>query len=284
MPEERIGSYQVHPVAALFPLLEGQEFEELCEDIEAFGQRLPIVVYEGTLLDGRNRLRACLRLKIEPIVEEYTPRLNEDPGLWIISANITRRNLDADQRASMWTQADELMRSLRKQAAERQKAAGEQGKEGGRGHKKTLPLNSGEGFPAERRDRHARETVGQLATAAGVSRHKAAQAIAVKKHAPELIDQVTRGQMKLKHAAKIARQRQPVTRPQAHRNRSAEEPMDLIRRVYREMKRRRREADFGNSTRLWNPDGISQLHLSKVLAWAEDELRSYIESHDATSV
>jgi ParB-like chromosome segregation protein Spo0J len=69
LEEERIGNYRVHPVASLFPLLEGQEFEELCEDIESVGQKVPIVVHEGMLLDGRNRLRACLKLGIEPIVE-----------------------------------------------------------------------------------------------------------------------------------------------------------------------------------------------------------------------
>ena len=33
-PTERIGVYRVHPVASLFPLIEGEEFDELVENIE----------------------------------------------------------------------------------------------------------------------------------------------------------------------------------------------------------------------------------------------------------
>jgi ParB-like chromosome segregation protein Spo0J len=56
--EERIGKYRVHPVASMFPLLEGEEFEDLVESIRAYGQKIPITVHEGLLLDGRNRDRA----------------------------------------------------------------------------------------------------------------------------------------------------------------------------------------------------------------------------------
>jgi ParB-like chromosome segregation protein Spo0J len=52
---------QVHPAAAMFPLLEGPEFEELCDDIQASGLANPIVIHGDILLDGRNRLRACAK-------------------------------------------------------------------------------------------------------------------------------------------------------------------------------------------------------------------------------
>jgi hypothetical protein len=55
-----------HPLADLFPMLDGVAFERFVEDIRANGQLQPIVIHEGQILDGRNRYRACLKLQIAP--------------------------------------------------------------------------------------------------------------------------------------------------------------------------------------------------------------------------
>lgn len=56
--QESIGGYVVHPAAALFPLIEGQEFDKLVDSIAKNGVQHPVVVRGRELLDGRNRLRA----------------------------------------------------------------------------------------------------------------------------------------------------------------------------------------------------------------------------------
>jgi ParB-like chromosome segregation protein Spo0J len=49
----------VHPVAALFPMLAGDELEELAADIKARGLLQPIVLdAEGRVLDGPGLRRA----------------------------------------------------------------------------------------------------------------------------------------------------------------------------------------------------------------------------------
>ena len=45
---------EFHDYAQLFPLIVGDEYQALLDDIDANGQREPIVLYEGKILDGRS--------------------------------------------------------------------------------------------------------------------------------------------------------------------------------------------------------------------------------------
>jgi hypothetical protein len=56
---------KAHAAADLFPLLEGQEFIDLVEDIRSRGLIEPVWMYGDVLLDGRNRWRACNEAGVE---------------------------------------------------------------------------------------------------------------------------------------------------------------------------------------------------------------------------
>src|SRR5262245_49618252 len=94
---------QFHPLADLFPLMEGEEFKELVGDIEAHGQREPIVVHEGMILDGRNRYRACREIGLTPWTTsfEIVASTNDSAEAYAISANIRRRHLTAVQKRDL---------------------------------------------------------------------------------------------------------------------------------------------------------------------------------------
>ena len=62
MPEK----LRIHEAAGLIPAMSDEEYESLKADIAAHGQREPLVVHEGRVLDGRHRYRACLELGLEP--------------------------------------------------------------------------------------------------------------------------------------------------------------------------------------------------------------------------
>lgn len=85
-----------HPLANLFPLLQGRDYESLCANIAANGQLHPIVLCDGKILDGRNRYRACIDLKIEPWLDGDAP---VDPLGYVLASNLHRRHLNESQRA-----------------------------------------------------------------------------------------------------------------------------------------------------------------------------------------
>lgn len=76
--------------------MSNEELIDLAEDIAANGQQEPIWLYDGKILDGRNRYRACFAKNVEPRTEHYTGR---DPLRFVLSKNLHRRHLTVGQRA-----------------------------------------------------------------------------------------------------------------------------------------------------------------------------------------
>jgi hypothetical protein len=95
MPKPPI-KLEFHPLANLFPLMEGEEFKALADDIDANGLQYKIWLYEGKILDGRNRYLACIERDIDPQIETYK---GKDPLGFVISRNLHRRHLTTSQRA-----------------------------------------------------------------------------------------------------------------------------------------------------------------------------------------
>ena len=91
---------EFHPIANVFPLIEGDEFQALVEDIREHGVHEPIWLYEGKILDGRNRYRAYQAafpdIDEDPPFREY---LDEKPVEFVVSLNLKRRHLNESQRA-----------------------------------------------------------------------------------------------------------------------------------------------------------------------------------------
>lgn len=85
-----------HPLAGIFPLIEGAEFDALVEDIRKNDLQEPITTYQNLILDGRNRFRACQKAKVKPRFEEYR---GSDPLALVISLNVHRRHLNESQRS-----------------------------------------------------------------------------------------------------------------------------------------------------------------------------------------
>jgi ParB-like chromosome segregation protein Spo0J len=85
-----------HEYADLFPMMSDHDIEELAQDIKANGQRDPIILFDGKILDGRNRHKACLIAGVDPITTDFA---GDDALAFVISHNLHRRHLTETQRA-----------------------------------------------------------------------------------------------------------------------------------------------------------------------------------------
>jgi N6-adenosine-specific RNA methylase IME4 len=92
--------WEFHPLANLYPLSDQQTLENLAADIKANGLHFAVTVYEGKILDGRNRAKACAIAGVKPHFEEFKGNYSE-AFEFVRAANIQRRDLTASQRAAI---------------------------------------------------------------------------------------------------------------------------------------------------------------------------------------
>ena len=74
------------------------EFESLTDSIQKNGQHEPILLFDGSVLDGWHRYQACESVGIEPITEPFTGSLADAKRLVLIKHN--RRSLPPGQYAA----------------------------------------------------------------------------------------------------------------------------------------------------------------------------------------
>ena len=117
MDEAAVAMIPFHPLADIFPLIEGEDFDALTADIRVHGLREPIVLLEKQILDGRNRYRASVAAGIIPGDRDAPGPAHlkhfhwfAPPGstptqaelvAFVISKNLRRRQLNESQRAQV---------------------------------------------------------------------------------------------------------------------------------------------------------------------------------------
>ena len=187
----KIAGYETHPAADLFPMLDEERFASLKESISANGQRDPVTLFEGKILDGRNRAKACAELgaalKTLPFVG--------DPWEFVWDKNGERRDLSPGQRAAIRIRFDEEINRIKlavQDEANRKRAEAQRGVP-----KAEAKERAGSRDPARPRDRGGSKTAQAVAARAKVSTATAKRALELKKKAPALFEQVANGEAEL---------------------------------------------------------------------------------------
>ncbi|CAK0774323.1 ParB family transcriptional regulator, chromosome partitioning protein [Gammaproteobacteria bacterium] len=93
-----------HPLATLMPEASPEEYIGLRDSIKSVGLKQPLLLWEGQVLDGRHRLRACQEIGIEPTTRELTLEEVGDGSpeellKFVAAMNLHRRHLTPSQRA-----------------------------------------------------------------------------------------------------------------------------------------------------------------------------------------
>jgi hypothetical protein len=102
-----ITPYEFHELCCIFPRCTDEELQLFVSDIRENGLLTPITLYEGKILDGRNRYLACQMLNREPDYVEFD---GAAPLPFVISRNLCRRHLSESQRAMVAAAIIELQR------------------------------------------------------------------------------------------------------------------------------------------------------------------------------
>jgi N6-adenosine-specific RNA methylase IME4 len=184
--------YRPHPLADIFPLITGDEFVALKQDIKDNGLLEPIWMLDGMILDGRNRFRACQEVGVSPVFREYE---GDEPAAFVISLNLKRRHLDKSQSATV---AVVFLPFLEAAAKDRKKKAGENY---GKGHSKVNqkidePIRETESARAVK----AAQSLDIAAQMVGTNRQYVADAKKLKEEKPEVFEQVRKGEKTISQA------------------------------------------------------------------------------------
>lgn len=180
----KLTELEVHPVATIFPMMTDEEYQGLKDDIQKSGQQEPIIVWRKQLIDGRNRLKACVELNIKPVWVEIDK--DSDPIQYVLSHNLHRRHLTESQRAMVGAK----LRDIYDQAAsERRKS----------GLKKGDQAPVGANWAEREKLGRSRDKAGEAVAVSGTSIDRATTVL--KKGTPEQIAAVEQGKLAVSRAA-----------------------------------------------------------------------------------
>lgn len=190
---------EFHPIANIFPLLDGQEAASLANSIRENGQREHILLFEGKILDGRNRYIACQKYGVSPKTRDFNGSCIEALRL-VWDLNFERRQLTKSQAACADAERsilqgvyEGIQEDARKRQAHGQTAPGKT-------KEYTLPKLIEEALPdieqTKREEKKAaieRETLSIRAKAAKTNRTYIEAADELLEHHPEKFQEVKEG-------------------------------------------------------------------------------------------
>jgi hypothetical protein len=178
----------------IFPEAKPEDFSRLLDDIRlnGFDAKQPVTIYQGEILDGWNRAKACQQLGIKP--PTVTFHGDDNAAIAFVMRTNKRRNLNSGQWACIAADADDLLaviaeqveRERRERQAEAQKLS----------DKKLSDTPKPE---------HAEKTATKAAELFNTNRTYINQAVKMKTAAPEVFERVKAGKMTMQDANKAVR-------------------------------------------------------------------------------
>ncbi len=190
-------TYEQHLLGRLLPPMGQDDFQRFAAGIAARGLDEEIVLYQGKILDGWSRYRACQAVRVEPRFREFA---GDDPLAYVLAKNVERRHMNPVQILKVLEAARP---ALEAEAVARKRAALRQG---------APPTVDAVGRNSAQRGRVSE----QIAQMAGVSKDTVKDYHAVQvQGSPQLKEAVDREEVAISDAAQVARHQLPEHQTEA---------------------------------------------------------------------
>lgn len=170
-----------HDLSGLFGDMPKDDFAKLTDDIKRHGLQHPIVTWQGNVLDGWHRYRACQEAGIEPRFVEFSGK-DKEALRFVMQENSLRRHLNEAQRIRISKQVIDWHT-----------------------HRAVLGQNQ---HPLEGESTDSTSAT-ELAKVAGVGRASVIRHNAIEQKAPALLPAVERGDIGLQTAERVANTYEP---------------------------------------------------------------------------
>lgn len=99
----------------IFPEAKPDDYARLIDDIQTNGYDVnqPVIVYQGAILDGWNRNKACVELSIKPSIRVFDG--SDIEAIQLVMRTNKRRNLNSGQWATIAVEAEDIMGAIAEQ-------------------------------------------------------------------------------------------------------------------------------------------------------------------------
>jgi N6-adenosine-specific RNA methylase IME4 len=199
-------------------MLDDNRLRELADDIAVHGLREPIKLYQGAIIDGRNRHAACGLVGVQPKFVSVNDDI--DPWAYVWSLNGERRDLTAERRYLIWKRVNEQSDEWRavqdriKQEANRARSDAQRGVAKDEVQRK--PTNSG------------RTSAQAKAGASNTNRGAVERMDRLDRERPDLAEKVIAGEIKPAEAVREMTRSEMVKKLQDVADREIEQPTGLF--------------------------------------------------------
>ena len=176
----------------IFPEAKPDDYARLIDDIQTNGYDTdqPVIIYQGAILDGWNRNKACVELMITPTIRVFDG--TDIEAIQLVMRTNKRRNLNSGQWATIAVEAEDIMGAIAEQV-EKEKS------------KRVSEARQGE--VTQKIEQHAnnRTADAKAAEIFQTNRTYINQATKIKKASPEVFAKVKAGTMTMQDANKAVR-------------------------------------------------------------------------------
>lgn len=229
--------YEFHAACEMQPDMTAESFSALCESIKrGYQEDKPIGLYQGKIIDGRHRYKACMDVGATPTFFHVLEPL--DPYLYVYDVHKGRRHyLSKEQQALVelpileasegWQEAQQLI----KDEANRARAVAMQGVpyapkgESRKPDEKVVPQS--EAPPRTKKKKKPNRETAAKANRIGVSRAAVERAQTIQSASPDLADKVRKGEMPATKAIQEIKKAAIVEQLECVKAREVEAPTGL---------------------------------------------------------